>query len=109
MDREIMVQEVEAAAVQSDMNHLQPINAEFRDGKIWVALADGRTIGAPIAWYPFLQLATPEQREAFELHFDGVHFPFLDDGISVESMLKGNKPPYRTWEQWRKQIACANE
>lgn len=58
-----------------------------------VTLKDGRVIATPLWWYPRLLAATPEQRSACELSPFGVHWPDLDEGLSVAGMLKGNKAP----------------
>jgi hypothetical protein len=56
-----------------------------------VELTDGRTISAPIAWYPGLSHGTPEEREHWRLIGDGrgIHWPDLDEDISVENLLVG--------------------
>ncbi|MBI1237758.1 MAG: DUF2442 domain-containing protein [Alphaproteobacteria bacterium] len=63
----------------------------FDDGTMWVDLSDGRTIGVPIAWFPRLLKATPEQRanHRFIGGGSGVHFPELDEDISVDGLLAG--------------------
>jgi hypothetical protein len=54
-------------------------------------LADGRSISAPLAWYPRLLHATVEERSRWRLigQGRGVHWPDLDEDISVESLLVG--------------------
>ena len=54
-------------------------------------LADGRTISVPFAWYPRLVHATPEERSRWELHAAGqhIHWPYLDEDLSVEGLLAG--------------------
>lgn len=54
-------------------------------------LADGRTISAPLAWFPRLVHATPEERENWDLSGDGVHihWPDLDEDISIEGLVAG--------------------
>lgn len=54
-------------------------------------LIDGRTISVPLAWSWRLAEATPEQREHYEIIGDGtgVHWPDIDEDISVEGMLAG--------------------
>lgn len=56
-----------------------------------VGLMDGRTISVPLAWYPRLHDASPEQRARWELCGGGygVHWPELDEDISTEGMLQG--------------------
>ncbi len=52
-------------------------------------LADGRSIAAPLAWFPRLMQATAEQRQHWELigRGAGVHWPELDEDISVSALL----------------------
>ena len=56
-----------------------------------VLLADGRRISVPLAWYPRLLHATPEQLNNFELLGDGygIHWPDLDEDLSVAGLLRG--------------------
>jgi hypothetical protein len=56
-----------------------------------VHLDDGRTLSVPLAWYPRLLHGTAEERGLFELIGDGegIHWPELDEDISVEGLLAG--------------------
>lgn len=56
-----------------------------------VMLVDGRSLSVPLAWFPRLAGATPEQREACELLGDGegLHWPGVDEDISVAGLLAG--------------------
>src|SRR5438105_726367 len=56
-----------------------------------VELADGRTIAAPLAWYPRLLHATPKERDASRLIGGGrgIHWPAVDEDISVANLLAG--------------------
>jgi Protein of unknown function (DUF2442) len=58
---------------------------------IAVELSDGRSISAPLAWYPRLLHGTPEERSNWRLIGGGVgiHWPKLDEDISVENLLAG--------------------
>lgn len=60
-----------------------------------VSLADGRSLSVPIAWYPRLANATPEQRQNWEILGPGVgfHWPDVDEDLSVEGMLLGAPAP----------------
>lgn len=54
-------------------------------------LSDGRTISVPLAWYPRLVHATPRERDNWELigAGEGIHWPDLDEDLSVEGLLAG--------------------
>jgi hypothetical protein len=56
---------------------------------MWVDLADGRTIGVPLAWFPRLLNAAPAQRKRVELSRLGLHWDDLDEDISVAGLLAG--------------------
>lgn len=61
----------------------------FDDETMWVDLSDGRTIGVPLAWFPRLLRATPEQRSQVEVGGYGLHWEALDEDISVAGLLAG--------------------
>lgn len=56
-----------------------------------VLLTDGRTISVPLAWYPRLLHASPEDRAKWELLGDGegIHWPLIDEDLSVAGLLRG--------------------
>ena len=56
-----------------------------------VDLIDGRTISAPLAWYPRLLHASPEARAKWETCGGGygIHWPELDEDLSTEGLLRG--------------------
>ncbi|MBX9680799.1 MAG: DUF2442 domain-containing protein [Gemmataceae bacterium] len=56
-----------------------------------VDLDDGRTIIAPMAWFPRLMNGTDAERQNFEVSGSGIHWPDLDEDISVEGLLSGQK------------------
>jgi hypothetical protein len=69
-----------------------------------VDLVDGRTISVPLGWYPRLWHGTPEERHHWRLigGGDGIHWPELDEDISVENLLAG-KPSgesQRSLKRW---------
>ena len=63
-----------------------------------VDLADGRTISVPLAWYPRLLHATPEQRERWQVSGAGygIHWPDVDEDLSTEGLLRGAPAARRT-------------
>ena len=55
-----------------------------------VELSDGRTLSVPLAWYPRLLHATPAERQSWRLAgAGGVHWPALDEDVSVGNLLAG--------------------
>ena len=65
----------------------------FDDRMMHVSLSDGRCLGVPLDRFPRLHAATPEQRERWELIGQGVgiHWPELDEDLSVSGLLAGNR------------------
>ncbi|MGI8508687.1 MAG: DUF2442 domain-containing protein [Gemmatimonadaceae bacterium] len=65
---------------------------EVTDDLITAHLTDGRTISVPLAWSWRLSDATTEQRARYEIIGDdtGVHWPDVDEDISVHGMLEGS-------------------
>jgi hypothetical protein len=63
----------------------------FSEDFFRVALDDGSEISVPLAWFPRLLHGTPEQRRHWELIGlgQGIHWPDLDEDISVEGILAG--------------------
>lgn len=70
-------------------------NVRCDDTMLFVDLSDGRTLGTPLFWYPRLLRATPEQRANWELlgAGSGVHWPDIDEDLSLEGMLAGRAAP----------------
>lgn len=69
-----------------------------------VELTDGRSISAPLAWYPRLGHGTPAERANWRLigRGEGVHWPDLDEDISVDNLLNGSRSGEspRSLERW---------
>jgi len=65
---------------------------EIQNDTIFLRLADGRVIGNPLDWHPWLASASPEQRANVEMYELTVYFPDLDDGLDVTEMMKGMPP-----------------
>ncbi len=58
-----------------------------------VDLADGQTIAVPLGWFPRLSHGKPNERAHWRLvgRGEGLHWPDLDEDISVESLLAGRR------------------
>ena len=66
-------------------------SVRFDDDMLWVDLADGRKIGVPLAYFPRLLNARPDQLSRFEISGGGtgLHWDELDEDIGVEYLLLG--------------------
>jgi Protein of unknown function (DUF2442) len=71
----------------------------FDDDTMWVDLTDGRTLGVPLAWFPRLLNATPEQRARVELSRTGLHWEELDEDISIAGLIAGRGDMTRQEEE----------
>jgi hypothetical protein len=74
------------------------------DELLTVELSDGRTISVPLVWYPRLAHGRPEERANWRLigTGEGIHWPDLDEDISVANLLAG-KPSgesQRSLKRW---------
>jgi hypothetical protein len=82
--------------LQIEVEDARPVAAQCDDSHLSVTLADGRVLQAPLWWYPRLLSATPDRRAVIELSALGVHWPQIDEDISVASILRGAKAPGAT-------------
>ncbi|MGD9562844.1 MAG: DUF2442 domain-containing protein [Pyrinomonadaceae bacterium] len=66
-------------------------DVETTDDELRVRLMDGRTIVVPLAWYPRLVHATPEQRSNWTIAGAGygIHWEDIDEDLSTEGLLRG--------------------
>ena len=66
-------------------------NVEVTADRLTVELADGRGVSVPLAWFPRLLSAAADVRNRWELigEGEGIHWPDLDEDISVEGLLAG--------------------
>jgi hypothetical protein len=71
------------------------LGVHFTDELLIVDLADGRTVSVPLAWYPRLLNASPEQRNHWQIAGAGfgIHWPEIDEDLSVQGLLAGSPAP----------------
>lgn len=74
------------------------------DDTLCVDLSDGRSISAPLAWFPRLQHASPTERKHWRRigKGTGIHWEDIDEDISVEGLLAGrpsgeSQPSFKRW------------
>ncbi|MBM4072162.1 MAG: DUF2442 domain-containing protein [Planctomycetes bacterium] len=67
------------------------IDVDVSNDTLTIEFSDGRTISAPLAWYPRLAHATMEERGTWRLigGGQGIHWPTIDEDISVANLLAG--------------------
>ncbi len=77
----------------SEMQAVKAQEIGISDDTLSIDLDDGRTISVPIAWYPRLWHGRPEERKNWRLIGDGtgIHWPDLDEDISIEGLLLGKR------------------
>ncbi len=68
---------------------------EVYEFDLHVALMNGRTISVPLAWYPRLKRASAAERRTWHIAGGGygIHWPDIDEDLSVEGMLRGAPAP----------------
>jgi Protein of unknown function (DUF2442) len=68
------------------------------EDELTVSLADGRRISVPLAWFPRLLHASPTQRSNWQLLGDGegIHWPEVDEDLSVVGILRGSPAPAKS-------------
>ena len=72
-----------------DVEDIHPVAVSFTESSLVVELADGRSIATPIDWYPRLAEASDAARRNYELGPLGIHWPDLDEDLSIAGMLRG--------------------
>lgn len=82
-------------------------NVFVTEDTLTLDLADGRTISIPLAWYPRLLHGTTDERARWEWIGDheGIHWPDLDEDISVEGIIAGRRSgeSQRSLQKWLEQ------
>ena len=79
-------------------------NVATTDDSLIVDLSDGRTLSVPLGWFPRLTHGTAEERANWRLigHGEGIHWPDLDEDISVEGLIagRGSRESQRSLAKW---------
>ena len=65
------------------------VAVRFDENSMFVDLADGRMISVPLAWFPRLLHATPEQRMRYDISTRGLHWEEIDEDVSIAGLLEG--------------------
>ncbi len=87
-------------------------NVIVTEDALMVDLVDGRTISVPLAWYPRLFYGKPEERSKWRFigQGEGIHWPDLDEDISVEGLQSGrpSNESQRSFKRWLEERALKN-
>ncbi|HAH66622.1 MAG TPA: DUF2442 domain-containing protein [Rhizobiales bacterium] len=75
--------------LEIEVGDLQATSVEFTTADLIVTLADGRKIVTPLKWYPRLLRASAADRADYEIMPMGIHWPSVDEDLSIAGMLKG--------------------
>lgn len=93
----------------SDISESRAQRVSVTEDTLTVELVDGRTITVPLTWYPRLTHGSQAERGHWRLigEGDGIHWPDLDEDISVEGLLAGRRSgetqaSLRRWFETRK-------
>ncbi len=85
--------------MSSSAPELRPLarNVSVTEVELTVELADGRRISAPLVWFPRLLAADAAERQNWELLGDGegIHWPAVDEDLSVAGLLAGARSQSR--------------
>lgn len=86
------------AILTVDAKTLEVADVRCTETDLVVGLRDGRRITAPLWWYPRLLRATAAERSRWEIAGvgRGIHWPKIDEDISLEGLLRGAKDPHAT-------------
>jgi hypothetical protein len=94
------------STVTIEISGVSIVGVECDDSALRVDLADGRSVAVPLAWYPRLLAGTQAERANWRLigRGQGVHWPDLDEDISLANMLAG-KPSNESQASLRRWLA----
>ena len=83
---------------------VRALSIEVREDALIVLLDDGRTVSAPLDWYPRLAHASPAERDNWRMigSGEGIHWPDLDEDVRVTDLLRGIRSgeSTRSLERW---------
>ena len=91
--------------IEMKLAQAEAILAKVSDESLIVDLSDGRTISAPILWFPRLAHGTVEERANLQVMGDYIYWPDLDEDIPVRALLlgKGRGESAQSLQRWLEQ------
>ncbi len=78
---------------RTDLELPYAVEVKVTEDTLTVEFDDARTISVPLSWYPRLTYASPAERENWRLigNGEGIHWEDLDEDISVENLIAGDR------------------
>ncbi len=78
-------------SIALEVEETRAVEASVNEDELTVRLEDGRTVVTPLEWYPRLVFGTEEERQNFRIvgRGYGIHWPELDEDLSVRGMILG--------------------
>ena len=82
-----------SSPLQSDLAEARAQRVSVSEDTLTVELVDGRTVTVPVTWYPRLAHGSLAERANWRLigEGEGIHWPDLDEDISIEGLLAGRR------------------
>ena len=81
------------ASSMRERHGVRAVDVKVTEDELSVVLEDGRTLVVPLAWYPRLSHSSQRQRSRWRLigRGLGIHWPQIDEDISIEGLLAGRR------------------
>ena len=74
-----------------DAGDIKAVAAECDETSLTVRFADGRSVTAPLDWFPRLKLGSASARANIEISPLGLHWPDLDEDLGILGLLAGRR------------------
>lgn len=88
----------------NDVADARAMDVDVTDDELIVQLEDGRTLAVPLVWFPRLLHGTRRERARWRLigRGVGIHWPLLDEDLSVDGLLAGRRSgeSQRSLQRW---------
>lgn len=101
MDRHFDMHDMNTSGLETEA---RIVHVDVLDTHVVARLSDGRVISAPLEWYPRLLHATAAERSQYDLGAGGygIHWPCVDEDISVDNLLEGRRSgeSQRSLQRW---------
>lgn len=94
-----------SSTIEADLV-VRAARAVVTEQRLSVTLVDGRMIVVPLEWFPRLVHGNPIEQASVEIGPFGLHWPDLDEDISIRSLLLGHRSgesvgSLRQWLEYR--------